>query len=306
MSERKGAPSARIMNNPFALALISVGVGLLVFGLKLLAAEITGSVALFSDAMESIVNIMTAGAAALALRISAAPPDDNHPYGHSKVEYFSAVLEGVLIAVAALAILSAAYDGFLDPQPLNAPIAGLSINALASVINGVWATILVRRGRALRSPALVADGKHILTDVFTSGGVIVAVILVQLTGWLVLDPLIAALVALNILWAGWGVMREAVGGLMDEASPDDIAKVGTIIGEHADGALEAHDIRIRHAGRRTFIEFHLIVPGAMSVAAAHAICDKIEAALRREIEDSTITIHVEPEHKAKNVGVVLE
>ncbi|MCF3935932.1 cation diffusion facilitator family transporter [Acuticoccus sp. M5D2P5] len=294
------------MKNPITLALYSIAVGVAVLGLKLVAAYVTGSVALFSDAMESIVNIVTAIATAGAVRISAAPPDDNHPYGHSKVEYFSAVLEGVFIAVAALAILHAAYQGFLAPAPLEAPWLGIGINMIASMLNGVWAFILIRQGRALRSPALIADGTHIYTDVVTSVGVVLAVVLIQFTGWIILDPAIAALVALNILWSGWRVMRGAVGGLMDETSPDDIARIGVIIGENAEGAMEAHDIRIRHAGRRTFIEFHLIVPGAMTVAESHRICDKIEAALRKEIEDSTITIHVEPEHKAKNVGIVLE
>lgn len=299
----KGEP----VSSPIYLAAGSIAVGVVVLALKLFAWWVTGSVALLSDALESIVNIVAACAATLALRVSAVPADDNHPYGHTKAEYFSAGIEGLLIFLAALAILREAWFGFLDPRPLDAPALGLAINALASAINAVWAVVLVRRGRALRSPALVADGRHLFTDVVTSVGVLVGVVLVAFTGWLVLDPILAALVALNILWSGWKVAREAVGGLMDEAVPPDVLEtISATIAEHATGAIEAHDLRTRHSGRHTFIEFHLIVPGEMSVREAHVICDITEAALRRHIDDATITIHVEPEHKAKQEGIVVE
>jgi cation diffusion facilitator family transporter len=287
-------------------ALGSLVVGLLVLALKFAAYWFTGSAALFADALESVINVAAAGTALAALRISAKPADANHPYGHEKAEYFSAVVEGVLIVVAALSILREAYYGLQDPQPLSAPAEGIFLNGLATVINGVWSVVLARLGRQWRSPALIADAKHLFTDVLTSGGVIVGLALVTLTGWLVLDPLLAALVAVNILWTGYALVRESVGGLMDEApSPDIVARIRQLISEHAEGALEAHDLRTRHAGRITFIEFHLVVPGKMLVAEAHDICDRIEAVLKQDIAGSVITIHVEPEEKAKHRGVLV-
>lgn len=288
-------------------ALASVAVGLAVLGLKFVAFWVTGSVALYSDALESTINVVAAGAAFAALRVSGRPADADHPYGHHKAEYFSAVFEGVLVVVAALLILRKAYQGVLAPEPLDAPLLGLVINGAATAMNAAWGWSLLRWGRAWRSPALVADGRHVLIDVWTSAGVIVGIGLVALTGWAVLDPVLAGLVALNILWSGWGMVREASGGLMDEApSPEVLARLKGVIGQHATGALEAHDIRARHAGRVTFIDFHLIVPGDMRVAEAHDICDRIEAALRAATDgDAAITIHVEPEHKAKQAGVVV-
>jgi cation diffusion facilitator family transporter len=287
-------------------ALGSIVVGVLVLALKYAAYLLTGSVALYSDALESVINVAAAGAALLALRVSAKPADADHPYGHHKAEYLSAVLEGVLIVLAALAILREAYLGFLNPRPLDAPAAGLAVNALAGALNGAWSWFLIRNGRRWRSPALVADGKHLLTDVVTSGGVLAGVGLVATTGWLVLDPALAALVALNVLWSGWGLVRSSVGGLMDEAVPAEVlARIKGAIAEHGEGALEAHDVRTRHAGRSTFIDFHLVVPGEMRVAEAHAICDRIEAALRADVEGAVVVIHVEPDEKAKHRGVLV-
>nr|WP_245965453.1 cation diffusion facilitator family transporter [Salinisphaera orenii] len=293
------SPTPR-MHRTVMLALGSVGVGVVVLALKYLAYWITGSVALYSDALESVINIVAAGAAVVALRVSAMPADDNHPFGHSKAEYFSSVIEGVLIVIAALAILREAYHTLGAPQPLQAPAEGLALNALATLINGIWSWVLIREGRRLRSLALVADGKHLLTDVVTSLGVFAGVVLVGLTGWLILDPLLAALVALNILWSGWKLVRESVGGLMDESVPqEELDRIRAVIFEHAQGAYQAHDLRTRHAGRRTFIEFHLVVAGQMPVRDAHAICDRLEAALHETVANSTVTIHVEPEDKAK-------
>jgi cation diffusion facilitator family transporter len=293
------------MNQVVRLAIGGIVVGVLVLVLKYAAYYVTGSVALFSDAAESIVNIATAVAAFFAVRWSAVPPDANHPYGHYKAEYLSAVLEGVLIVVAALAIMRKAYLGFLSPQPLDAPTFGLAINGLATVVNGAWCFLLFRVGRRRRSPALVADAHHLLTDVVTSLGVLVGVALVAVTGWLVLDSIIAGLVALHILWWGWVLMMRSFGGLMDEAvSKDLLEKIRQAISTEAEGALEAHDLRTRHAGRVTFIEFHLVVPGTMSVADSHAICDRVEEAVKADVPDAIITIHVEPEHKAKHPGGV--
>ena len=288
------------------LAIGSIFVGTVVLVLKYAAYSLTGSIALYSDALESIINVVTAVAAFMAVRVSAAPADANHPYGHHKVEYFSAVLEGVLIIVAALMILREAYFGFLQPKVLDAPPLGLAVNAAAGFLNAFWSWVLIRQGRKMRSPALAADGRHLLTDVVTSFGVLAGLLLVPVTGLHQLDPALAALVALNILWSGWGLMKESISGLMDEAVPEKVlVQIREVIACNADGAIEAHDLRTRHAGRMTFIDFHLVVPGQMSVTDAHDICDRLERALKAKVEDALITIHVEPDDKAKHAGIVV-
>jgi cation diffusion facilitator family transporter len=288
------------------LAMGSILVGVAVLGLKYLAYHLTGSVALYSDALESIVNVVTAVAALIAVRASARPADAGHPYRHHKAEYLSTVLEGVLIAVAALSILREAIGSLMAPTPLLAPVEGLLVNGLASAINGAWGAVLIRQGRKHRSPALVGDGQHLLTDVITSAGVLVGVVLVTVTGWLVIDAVVAMLVALHILHAGWKMLRSSVGGLMDEAMPpDQQALIAQRVREHAGPAIEAHDLRTRHAGRRSFIEFHLVVPGELTVAAAHDICDRIERSLLADFGDAVITIHVEPAHEARQTGIVM-
>lgn len=293
------------MDKPIKLALGSIAIGMIVLALKYYAFHITGSVALYSDALESIINVATAVAAFFAVRLAAMPPDANHPYGHHKAEYLSAVLEGVLVLLAALSILHQAYAAWMDPLPIEAPFEGLLVNAVAGLINAGWCGILFRYGRRWRSPALVADARHLWTDVVTSIGVILGVALVSATGWLRFDAVMAALVAVNILWSGWKLMRESIGGLMDETAPEaTLAKVREVISQHAEGALEAHDLRTRHAGRMLFLDFHLVVPGAMTVSEAHALCDRIEAALYAGLEDIVVNIHVEPEEKAKHPGGV--
>jgi len=288
------------------IALGNVFAGLAVLGLKFTAYAVTGSIALYSDALESIVNVATAVAVLIALRYSARPADANHPYGHYKAEYFSVVLEGVLIIIASLTILREAYFGISAPRSFAAPLLGLLVNGAAAVINGAWGVFLIRIGRRRRSLVLVADGKHLLTDVATSAGVIVGLGLAVVTGLAILDPLLAALVALNILWSGWALIRQSVGGLMDEAVSDDLLqRIRNVISDSAAGAIEAHDLRTRQAGRATFIDFHLVVPGTMPVSAAHDICDAIERALRSEVPDALITIHVEPEEKAEHHGVLV-
>jgi cation diffusion facilitator family transporter len=285
-------------------ALSGALVGALVTGLKFAAWWLTGSLALYSDALESIINVVAAACAFVALRVAASPPDADHPYGHHKAEYFSAVIEGALIIVAALLILREAAFGILAPKAVDAPILGLAVNALATAINGVWAVLLMRRGRAWRSPALIADARHVMADVFTSGGVLVGVALVAVTGALVLDPIVAGLVALNILWSGWGMVRESIDGLMDRAAPAEmVAQIRELISIHGAGALEAHDMRTRHAGQATFIDFHLVVPGEMSVQESHAICDRLEEAIEGAIAGAVVVIHVEPPDHAKQRGV---
>jgi cation diffusion facilitator family transporter len=303
---RAEMPGRATSANTDSLAAITIAVGTAVLALKFAAWYLTGSIALWSDALESLVNIATAIATFAAVRYGALPADANHPYGHGKAEYFSVVLEGVFIVIAAVWIFRAAYVGFLAPHPIDAPVAGLAVTILASVINAGWAWILVREGRHRASPALTADGIHLFTDVATSAGVVAGLILAIATGYLVLDAILAALVALNILWAGWRVIRMSIGGLMDEAVPPaTLDRIRALISQNADGAIEAHDIRSRRAGPATFIEFHLVVPGTMPVSQSHDICDRIERALKAEVANATITIHVEPEEKAKHSGVVV-
>lgn len=284
----------------------TICVGLLVLALKMGAWWLTGSAALLSDALESVVNVVASGVALVALRLAAMPPDASHPYGHDKAEFFAAVIEGALIIVAAFSILVAAWDSYVTPRPIQTPWVGLGLNAAATALNAGWATVLLRAGRRHRSAALRADARHLMADVVTSIGVSLGLVLAVQTGVLVLDPLLAALTAVYVLWSGMVLMRESVGGLMDAAPAAIIVeRIRALVGEHASGAIEAHDLRSRQAGRQTYLEFHLVVPGEMRVADAHAICDRIEAALRAEMEELVITIHVEPDSKAKHHGVLV-
>jgi cation diffusion facilitator family transporter len=287
------------MNRTFRLALGSVLIGLLVLGLKYVAYRMTGSVALFADALESIVNVIAAAAALVAVHVSAKPADAGHPFGHAKAEYFSAVLEGVLIVIAALSILYEAWQVLLYPRVLDAPVPGLLVNGAATLLNGIWAAVLLRQGRRWRSVALIADGRHLVTDVYTSLGVMVGLVLALVTGWGFLDPLVAALVALNIIRTGAAVIRESVGGLMDAAPSAEVVKqIEDVIAESSEGASGIHDLRTRHAGHTTFIEFHLTMSGRMSVSESHAICDRIEDALESAVDGARVTIHVEPDTEA--------
>ena len=282
----------------------SIVVAMAVMGLKYAAYWVTGSVALYSDALESIVNLITALVALYAIHVAVQPADRRHQFGHHKAEYFSAVLEGVLIVVAALLIFREAYDAFRHPRALTEPMLGLAINGAATALNAGWCYFLLTWGRAQRSPALVGDGLHLLTDVATSVGVIIGLMLALVTGWQVLDPLLAAIVGANILWAGWRLVAESMSGLMDEAVAAEVARqIRQVISSNAEGAIEAHDVKTRAAGRVTFIEFHLVVPGSMTVAASHEICDRIELALTEAVPGSQVLIHVEPEAEAKQTGV---
>jgi len=288
------------------VALGSLAIGLAVLALKIVAAWLTGSIALYSDALESVVNVVTAIVALVAVRLAARPADATLPYGYGKAEYFSAVIIGVFIALAAILIFTKAWDGFVAPRPFKPDVMGLSVSAAATVLNALWAWYLIRTGASERSPSLAADGKHLATDVISTVGVLIGVLLAVVSGYTQLDAILAALVGLAILWSGWRLIRESVIGLMDvSVEPATLQTIRDVISSNAEGAIEAHDIRTRQAGRSIFIDFHLVVPGAMSVEAAHAICDVIEGKLRETVANAQITIHVEPEEKAKHSGIVV-
>ena len=282
----------------------SIALGCLVLAMKGAAWWITGSAALYSDALESTVNVAASVIALTALHFAAIPADANHPYGHDKAEFFAAVVEGVLIVIAALSIFRHAWIVWQDLHPLAMPAQGIGLNAVATVLNGAWSVLLLRSGKRLRSPALIADGRHLVADVVTSVGVAIGVVLAVVTGYLPLDPLLAAATGVYVLWSGMKMISDSVGGLMDAApEPAVVQRIRELVAESAAGAIEAHDLRMRHAGRLTFLEFHLVVPGSMTVAESHAICDRIEETLRAEMAHLVITIHVEPEEKAKQHGV---
>lgn len=277
-----------------------------VLGLKLLAWWVTGSVALLSDGLESTVNVIAAFVAYFVIRYAQKPADDDHQFGHHKAEYLSAVVEGVLIVVAALLIVKEAWGGLLAPSLPDAPALGLAINAFAGVLNFVWATLLIRVGRKHSSPALLADGHHIMSDVVTSGGVLIGLVLAIATGYAILDPILAIVVAINILFQGTKVILHSLGGLMDRAvEPEEDEVIKTAIAENSAGLLGVHDLKTRRAGAVAFIDFHVVVPSAMSVGAAHEICDRLEDAIREAVPGAVIAIHVEPESEQAH-GVRVE
>jgi cation diffusion facilitator family transporter len=294
----------RTLRRAERIAVGSIAIGCAVLAMKAFAWWITGSAALYSDALESIVNVAASVIALAALHFAAIPADANHPYGHDKVEFFAAVIEGALIVIAAVSIFSHAWETWHNLRPIAQPALGLALNALATLANGAWSAVLIRTARHIRSPALLADARHLLADVVTSIGILIGVGLVVLTGYLVLDPILAAMTGVYVLWSGMAMISASVGGLMDAApEPAVVSRVRDLVGTSAEGAIEAHDLRMRHAGKLTFLEFHLVVPGTMTVADSHAICDHIEEALRAEMQHLVITIHVEPEEKAKQQGV---
>lgn len=291
---------------PTRTARLGLVVSLAVLALKVVAYRLTGSVSLYSDALESVVNVAAAGVALVAIRVAATPPDENHPYGHTKAEYFSAVIEGALIVFAAVEIVRAAWGRFAAPVALDVGAAGIAFAVAATLLNGAWASVLVRTGRRHRSPALVADGRHLWSDVVSTVGVLAGIALAVATGWWILDPLLAVAVAVNVVIVGVRLIRESVGGLMDESVPPaELETIRTAVLAAMDEALEAHALRARRAGSHTFVEFHLVMPGAATVEASHALCDRLEAAVHAAVEGSSVTIHVEPESKAKGHGGVV-
>ncbi|MHC3002359.1 cation diffusion facilitator family transporter [Gordonia metallireducens] len=276
-------------------AVLSIVTAVVVFGLKLLAWWITGSVGLLSDALESIVNVVAAVGAFVALRVAAKPPDRGHNFGHTKAEYFSAVFEGVLIVVAAVIIVVTAIDRLINPRELEEVGLGLGISVGATVLNAAVGLILIRAGRKHRSLTLEADGKHLMTDVATTVGVLVGVFLVALTGWLPLDPLIAIAVAINIMVVGSRLVWRSGAGLMDSALPaEQRSAIDGVLDRHRADGIVFHDIRTREAGHERFLQLHMLVPGDWSVQRAHDLTEVVEDELHAAVPDLNITTHVEP------------
>ena len=277
-------------------AWISIGAAIATIALKTLAWWLTGSVGLLSDALESLVNLAAALLALSMLRLAASPPDADHPYGFSKAEYFSAGIEGALIVLAAAGIVWTAIPRLLAPRPLDAPLAGLALTVVASGINFAVAMALLRAGREHESITLEADGRHLLTDVWTSAGVIVGVALVFITGWLSLDPLIAIAVAVHILWTGFGLVRRSVRGLLDPAiSAEDQRELTKLFNEYSRRyGVMFHALRTRQAGARRFVSFHMLVPDEWTVAQAHRLSEEIESRMRSMVPNLGVLVHIEP------------
>ena len=276
-------------------AWISIGASIITIALKSGAYVLTNSVGFLSDAVESLVNL-TAGIVALAmLTVAALPPDDSHAYGHSKAEYFSSTTEGILILVAAGGIIFAAIQRFLNPQPLEQLGIGLIVSAAASAVNFAAARILLQAGKRENSITLEADAQHLMTDVWTSVGIIVGIGIVALTGWLVLDPIIAILVGLNIVWTAYQLLRRSVAGLMDASLPDQEQKaIEAVMARYREKGVDFHALRTRQSASRRFVSVHVLVPGAWTVHDAHHIAEDFEGDIRGELPDTIIHTHLEP------------
>ena len=276
-------------------AVLSIVAAVLTIGLKLGAYLLTGSVGLFSDAAESVVNLVAAVAALWALLYASRPPDEEHAFGHDKAEYFSSGLESALILIAAVWIGITAWDRLMDPQPLHNVGIGLSITLIAAAINGGVALVILRAGRRLRSITLQADAQHLLTDVWTSLGVVLGIATVQLTGWLVLDPLIGLLVTANILWTGVRLLRDTAQGLLDRAlPPEDREVIARVLSRYEEKGIKFHALRTRASGPRRFISMHVLVPGEWTVQQGHDLSEQIERDLAEALPQSTFFIHIEP------------
>ncbi|MGF1471099.1 MAG: cation diffusion facilitator family transporter [Rubrobacteraceae bacterium] len=275
--------------------MLSVVAAVVTIGLKFGAYLLTGSVGFFSDAAESVVNLVAAAAALWALTLAARPPDEEHAFGHNKAEYFSSGLESALILIAAAWIGWAAWGRLLDPQPLENVGIGLAIMLVATAINGGVALVILRAGRRLRSITLRANANHLLTDVWTSLGVVAGIVLVQLTGWLVLDPVVALLVAGNIVRIGVRLLRDTADGLLDRALPTgDQETISKVLSRYENEGIRFHAVRTRVAGQRRFVSMHVLVPGRWSVQRGHDLLEEIEKNLGAELPGSTFFMHLEP------------
>jgi cation diffusion facilitator family transporter len=274
---------------------LSILAALSTLGIKGAAYYLTDSVSLLSDAAESLVNLTAALTALFCLWYSVQPVDSTHTYGHEKIEFFSAGLEGVLILIAAGGIAWYAVERLLTLRPLDQLDLGVILSAVASLINLAVAQILIRTGRSKGSIILEADGKHLMTDVWTSVGVVAGLVLVRLTGWDILDPLVALAVAANIVWTAVGLMHRSFNGLMDHALPqEEQQKVRAAIDGLMGPGLHYHALRTRQAGPRKFVDFHLLVPGTWTVQEAHDFSERIEAAIRDALPGAEVTVHIEP------------
>ena len=276
-------------------AWLSIAAAITTILLKGIAWKLTGSVGLLSDAIESFVNLAGALMALAMLTLAALPADDNHAHGHSKAEYFSSAFEGFLILLAALAIGYTSIERLINPRPLEAVDVGLLVSVVASAINLATAKILMKVGREQNSISLEADAHHLMTDVWTSAGVIAGVGLVWLSDWLWLDPVIAILVALNILWTAWQLMHRSASGLMDESLPAEQLKlIETLLASYREQGLDFHALRTRQSGNRAFVTLHVLVPGHWTVQLGHNWADRTELEIGKAIPRAHITTHLEP------------
>jgi cation diffusion facilitator family transporter len=276
-------------------AWLSISAAIATILLKGIAWWLTGSVGLLSDALESFVNLAGALMALAMLSLAGTPADDRHAYGHGKAEYFSSAFEGFLILVAAFSIGYTAINRLLHPQALEAVGVGLLVSVVASLINLFAARELLKAGREFNSITLEADAKHLMTDVWTSVGVIIGVGLVWVSGWLWLDPLIALLVALNIVWTGWQLLHRSASGLMDEALPEEqLEAIESVLANYRKQGLDFHALRTRQAGRQAFITLHVLVPGEWTVQRGHDVVEQIETDIRTVVPFSNLTTHLEP------------
>ncbi len=276
-------------------AWLSIGAGVAVFSLKLVAFAVTGSVGLLSDAMESTVNIVAAVVALVALKAAARPANARHHFGLSKAEYFSALFEGLMILIAAAFIMVAAFQRFRHPQPLDDLGIGLAISLVASAVNFWVAMVLLRAGRQHRSIVLKADSKHLMTDVWTSAGVLIAVLLVGVTGWLRLDPLIAAIVGMNIVVAGVKLVSTSAMGLLDRALPDEEHElIVDVLRRHQAEDVRFHALQTRESGRQRFVSMHVLVPGSWTVEQGHDLLETVEEEIRQALPGADIATHLEP------------
>jgi len=281
--------------NARSYVILSIGAAVITIALKFTAYYLTASVGLFSDAAESLVNLAAALVAFWALTFAAQPPDAEHTFGHSKAEYLSSGVEGALILIAAASIAVSATNRLIHPQPIEQLGLGVGLSLVATAVNGGVATILLQAGRRLRSITLRADAHHLFTDVWTSFGVLLGLLLVKLTGWLILDPIIALVVAVNIVWVGVKLLRETASGLLDSALPAESQKIITdVLAPYQQQGIVFHALRTRVAGSVQFVSFHVLVPGDWTVKRGHQLCEEIELAISRELGDTNVTTHLEP------------
>lgn len=276
-------------------AWLSIAAAIVTIALKMLAYWLTGSVGLLSDGLESVVNLAAAMMALAMLLVAARPPDENHAYGHSKAEYFASAVEGVLILLAAASIAWAAISRINNPQPLESVGLGIGVSLAASILNFVVARVLLQAGEQYKSITLEADAHHLMTDVWTSAGVIVGIGLVMVTGWQVLDPIIALLVAVNIVWSGVQLVRRSAAGLMDVAIPhEEQQQIEDILNSYTEMGIDYHALRTRQAASRRFVEVHILMPNHWSIEQGHQLVDQIEEDIRQALPNTNIITHLEP------------